>query len=181
MRCFFALWPDDAAADGLHRVAIEAHKGCGGRPMSRDALHLTLAFLGDIPDARLVDAMRVADAIAVAPFELTLDRVGYWKHNRILWAGGVSPGLTFLADSLAGGLRDAGFKLDARPFSPHVTLLRDARCADMECPAWGTHGLPQALSWPVREFVLAESRQSRAGPRYDIVARWPRTPDQVLK
>jgi 2'-5' RNA ligase len=165
-RCFFAVWPDEAAVAGLERIAAEAYGICGGRVMRRDTLHLTLAFLGDLPAARIEDAMRIAGTIAVEPFGLTLDRIGYWRHNRILWAGGVSPRLTFLADTLANGLRSAGFKLDDRPYSPHVTLLRDARCT-------GSPVLPQPVAWPVREFVLAESRQSREGSRYDIVARWP--------
>lgn len=173
-RCFFAIWPDEALADALHALGGAAHAVCGGRLMRRDTLHLTLAFLGDIPDSRVADAMRVADTIVVEPLEWTLDRLGYWKHNRIFWAGGASPRLTSLADELGSGLRGAGFSLDSRSFAAHVTLLRDARCA--EAPV-----LPQALAWPVREFVLAESRPSREGPRYEILARWPPAPGQVLK
>jgi 2'-5' RNA ligase len=173
-RCFFALWPDAALAEALHALGKAAHADCGGRLMRRDTLHLTLAFLGDIPSDRVAAAMRVADAIAVEPFELTLDRLGYWKHNRIIWTGGVSPRLTFLADALAAGLRQAGFSLDSRSFAAHVTLLRDARCA-------GIPLMPQALAWPAREFVLAESAPSREGARYEIVARWPLAPPQVLK
>jgi 2'-5' RNA ligase len=47
-----------------------------------------------------------------------------------------------------------------------MTLLREARCAAV--PA-----LPASVGWPVSEFVLAESRLSREGARYDIVGRWP--------
>jgi 2'-5' RNA ligase len=166
-RCFFAVWPDDSVLESFHRVAAGAQMTCGGRVMRRDTLHLTLAFLGDIPTERVGDARRVADAIAAAPFDLTIDRLGYWRHNRILWAGGaVPPRLTFIADALSVGLRAAGFTLDVRPFAPHVTLLRDAHCAEMPV-------LPQSLAWPVREFVLAESRLSSSGARYEIVGRWP--------
>jgi len=173
-RCFFALWPGEALTADLHALAGAAHAVCGGRLMRRDTLHLTLAFLGDIPDDRVADAMRVAEAVAIEPFELTLDRLGYWKHNRIIWTGGVSPRLTFLADALGTGLREAGFSLDTRAFAAHVTLLRDARCAEVPT-------LAPVLTWPVREFVLAESRQSREGARYEIVARWPLAQPQVLK
>lgn len=135
--------------------------------MRRDTLHLTLAFLGDIPTERVAEARGVADAITTGPFDLTLDGLGYWRHNRILWAGGpVPPRLTFVVDALGDGLRAAGFTLDARPFVPHVTLLRDARCAELP-------GQPQSISWPVRELVLAESRLSSGGARYEIIGRWP--------
>ena len=165
-RCFFAAWPDQAVADRLHLLATDARGNCGGRVMRCDTLHITLVFLGEIPAGRVADARKLADELVLEPFDLTLDRLGYWRHNRILWAGGVSPRLTFLAETLGQALRAADFALDARPFVPHLTLLRDARCVAVP-------PLPEAVTWPVREFVLAESRQSRDGPRYDIVARWP--------
>ena len=134
--------------------------------MRRDTLHVTLAFLGEIPEGRVADACKVADDVAAGPFDLTLDRLGYWQHNRILWAGGVSPRLTFLADELGKGLRAADFALDVRPFVAHLTLLRDARCETAPT-------LSKPIEWPAREFVLAESRLSREGARYEIVGRWP--------
>jgi 2'-5' RNA ligase len=165
-RVFFAIWPDAASAQALHQVARAAGAICGGRVVRRDSLHVTLAFLGDIPAERVAAATRVAYGIAAEAFTLTLDRLGYWRHNRILWAGGVSPRLTFVAAALADGLRAADFALDTRPFVPHMTLLRDAHCA--EPPP-----LPQAIDWSANEFVLAESRLSGDGARYDIVGRWP--------
>lgn len=169
-RCFFALWPDEALAGSLHDLAVAAHGSCGGRLMRRDTLHLTLAFLGEIPAERVAAAMAAADALAgTEAFDLTLDRLGYWQHNRILWAGGVSPGLTFLADTLAARLRAAGFALDTRAFAAHVTLLRDARCAVVPT-------MPAVSAWPVREFVLAESRPNAAGAAYEIIGRWPLAP-----
>jgi 2'-5' RNA ligase len=161
-RVFFAVWPDDASADALHRIAGEAHRTCGGRVMRRDTLHLTLAFLGDLSSDRVSEAVRVADAIVAPQFDLVLDRLGYWRHNRILWAGGVPPPLTFVADTLSERLRAAGFALDARPFVAHMTLLRDTHCDE-------TPMLARPVGWPVREFVLAESRCAR----YDIIGRWP--------
>lgn len=134
--------------------------------MRRDTLHLTLAFLGDLSSDRVAEARRVADAIVAPQFDLVLDRLGYWRHNRILWAGGVSPRLTFVAAALVDGLRAADFALDARPFVPHLTLLRDAYCG--EPPP-----LPPGIGWSVNEFVLAESRLSGDGARYEIVGRWP--------
>ena len=161
-RVFFAVWPDEAAATALHAVAREAQRNSGGRLMRRETLHLTLAFLGEVDAPRLALARRIADGIRMEAFDLVLDQVAYWRHNRILWAGGVSPRLTLLADTLAGELRAAGFRLDARPFAAHVTLLRDAGRAEM--PA-----LAQPVAWPVTEFVLAQSRDGR----YDIIGRWP--------
>jgi len=133
--------------------------------MRRETLHLTLAFLGEVPSVRVADAAAVAGGMVFSPFTLTLDRVDYWKHNRIVWVGGESPELATLAASLGHGLRAAGFRLEARPFVAHMTLLRDARCAEAPAPA-------VQIAWPVSEFTLVESRLAPGGSRYDIVGRW---------
>lgn len=165
-RVFFAVWPDEAAAKTLHRVAREARRACGGRLMKEESLHLTLAFLGALPSEQVDEARRVADTIAAAPFDVSLDHVAYWRHNRILWAGGEIPPLAALAGSLTQGLRAEGFQLDTRPFVAHMTLLRDAGCD--EAPAQ-----PAPVVWRASEFVLAESRTSPEGSYYEIVGRWP--------
>jgi len=36
-----------------------------------------------------------------------------------------------LAARMEAWLRDAGFEMDARPFNPHVTLVRKAECAPL--------------------------------------------------
>ena len=166
-RLFFAVWPDAPAVKYLHEAARDAQRHCGGRLMCRETLHLTLAFLGEVPAARVADATAVADDMSFAPFTLTLDRLDYWKHNRILWAGGESAELAMLATSLGDGLRAAGFRLDARPFVAHLTLLREARC---EAPP-----VADPVAWPVREFTLVESNLAPGGSRYDIIGRWPAT------
>lgn len=166
-RLFFALWPDVAAGEALHDLAQRAQQHCGGRLMARDSLHLTLAFLGDVAAERLAAAVAAADGVPSPGFALNLDRLGYWRHNKVVWAGcdAVSPGLADLAASLAANLRKQGFALDERPFVPHVTLLRKAGSA-FDGPAGA------GIGWQVQEFTLVESRLSSAGSRYAILQRW---------
>lgn len=136
--------------------------------MARDSLHLTLAFLGDVAAERLAAAALAAVRVRSPAFALHLDRVGYWRHNKVVWAGcdAMPPALADLAASLAASLRQQGFALDERPFAPHVTLLRKAGSAFDE-PAWS------GVGWPVREFTLVESRLSGSGSRYTVLQRWP--------
>ncbi len=165
-RVFFALWPEVDTGRALHAVGREAQRGCGGRLTAVDTVHQTLAFLGGIPAARVADAEAAAAATVGVPFEWRLDRLGYWKHNHIVWAGGDCEPLEALAAALAERLREAGFELERRPFAGHVTLLRKARCGTV--PA-----LPVPIAWHVREFVLVESHLDAEGARYEIIGRWP--------
>lgn len=138
--------------------------------MHRDTLHLTLAFLGDIPAARVADAMACAAQVRCVPFQFQVDRLGFWHSGRreegMLWAGPVSPPLSFLAQQLAGMLRAGGFQLDERPFAAHITLLRNARCVALPT-------LTDSPVWHATDFVLAESRRSEQGAHYEMMGRWP--------
>lgn len=165
-RVFFAVWPDAAAAARLHEVARANGKVCGGRVMRRDSLHITLAFLGDIPAERLAELKSIAGAVVVQPFDLAVDRLGYWRHNRILWAGADAAPLTALAGQLAARLASAGFRFDPRPFVAHMTLLRDAERA-------GALAMRDPVRWPVTEFLLVRSGLSPAGAHYEAIGRWP--------
>jgi 2'-5' RNA ligase len=135
--------------------------------MAPETLHITLAFLGAVPAQRLPLLCDIAQAIQAEPFELTLDQAGCWGHNRVGWLGAqcVPTALADLAGRLAGALSGAGFALDARAFTPHVTLLRRAQCT-----------APPAIVpivWPVTAFALVASVTEANGARYRILAEWP--------
>lgn len=172
MRLFFALWPPPDLAHRLHEWAAAVRVNAGGRAIKSASIHLTLAFLGEQSPDRCALAAAVASSVAGAspagvPFALDLDAPGYFRHNRIAWVGpsNVADRLSGLAGSLEQALREAGFNLERRAFSPHVTLLRGAR----EPHPWPP--LP-VLSWLVREVVLVESLRDNRGARYAVRERF---------
>jgi 2'-5' RNA ligase len=167
-RLFFALWPGDAAREQLAAWSRELRAACGGRAPRPENLHLTLAFLGQVPRDRVGEIERTAGNVVPRATTLVLDRPGYWKHNRIAWAGASAvPGEL---DRLAGELREAltrsAIAFDAKPFVSHVTLLRDAREPDA-LPALAP------IRWEVEGFVLAGS-SPQPGGRYEILRAWQR-------
>ena len=87
MRLFFALWPPAVTAKALHAWAREAQGATGGRVTQPETIHLTLAFLGEVPDERLDAALAAGRRVRGAPHELPIERARWWKHNRIVWAG----------------------------------------------------------------------------------------------
>jgi RNA 2',3'-cyclic 3'-phosphodiesterase len=153
MRLFFAAWPDAGTAEALWRWARDAQIRARGRVTPPERIHLTLAFLGDA-DPGLAKA--TASALRLPGCTFTVAQARYWAHNRIVWVGPreTPPALSTLAAALG----------EARRYAAHVTLLRDARPAEL--PA------PPALEWPVREFALVRSTPSAAGPSYETLARY---------
>lgn len=167
-RLFFAAWPPPEAQRALGRIAARLANGCGGRALPARNIHLTLAFLGEVARERLPELEAAAAGVTAPPFELRLDHLGYWKHNRVLWAG-VSGGeaqLRSLASGVERALEEKGFRFDRRAYAPHVTLLRNARRA----PA--SPAMP-AVAWPVNGHALVESVPLGRGRLYRVLRRWP--------
>lgn len=167
-RVFFALWPDGPSLDALDALAEAGAVQCGGRRMRRDALHITLAFIGAAAPDRLAALREAAACVRAAPFDLTMDRLGYWPRNRILWVGcsEVPSGQRRLFAQLSEALIAQGFELDPRPHVPHVTLVRNARCTSLP-------SLKMPIRWSVEAFALVESCLQPEGARYQILATWP--------
>lgn len=169
-RLFFALWPDAATQRALGALAQDLKRGCGGRAVPAHNVHLTLAFLGNVERARLPRLEALAAGIRAARFELAVDRVEFWRHNRIVWAGTprCPEALQELVTRLGRELAAEGYRPDERPYVPHITLLRNAR----QPPAVAT--LP-VLVWPVATFALVESAPRERGRVYEVVRTWPLT------
>ena len=165
MRLFFALWPDAAAAEKLAALSQELAALTGGRPVAAAKIHLTLAFLGDLEDSALDPARRAVEGLSHPPLEVVLDQVGSFKGARVAWAGCREPsrGLVDLQSDLETRLRTAGFALDERPYTPHVTLARKATRAIGRRAAGPIH-------WQAKEFALVRSERGKGS--YTTLASW---------
>jgi 2'-5' RNA ligase len=170
MRCFVALWPDEATRVALDQLARSWHKRFArARRMRRANLHLTLAFIGEL-DAAL--AGRLATQLAGQTWPTgawTLDRIGAFDRVRVLWAGcEASTYLDGLAGQVCAILDELQLRYDRKPFVPHVTLLRN-----LPPEAAGVFELLDApIQWQATPPVLL-----RSSPTVDGVQYTPVTPD----
>jgi 2'-5' RNA ligase len=166
MRLFFALWPPADTARALAGWAREAQRETGGRTIDEAKIHLTLAFLGEVPEARMEAARAAGGAVRFERFAFVLDRVGAFRGARVAWAGSAqTPApLAALQSDLAARLRDAGFGIEERPFAPHATLARRTR--RIVPPA-----SIEPIAWPVGAFTLVRSVTGTG--RYEVMEEFP--------
>jgi 2'-5' RNA ligase len=160
----------------LGDIAQAAALSFGGRATRPDTIHLTLAFLGNVPEARLPELSAAAATVSVEQFAISLDRLGFWSHNHLLWAGSRAPAapLDMLASQLHSALAQAGFRVggEGREFIPHVTLVRHVP----DSPASAeSRALPpiEPLHWAGERFVLVRSTLSALGSAYRIIDEFP--------
>jgi 2'-5' RNA ligase len=167
-RLFFALWPAPEVQRALGDVANRAQRECGGRAVPASNIHLTLVFLGNLPRDRISVLETLASSVTGSGFAMSVDRLEYWRHNRILWAGveACPDPLQALVVRMQASLSGAGFRCDRRPYVPHITLLRNARRApaDRHC---------RPIEWPVTAFALVESAPRERGREYQVLRNWP--------
>lgn len=135
----------------------------GGRATPAQSIHLTLEFLGDVEAERVPLLHRIAGEVRGRRFQLTLDRVGSFRRARVAWAGSEKAPhqLIALQADLNARLRENGFALEERPYSPHATLARK-----IERPV--PRARIEAIEWPVTEYALVVS----AAGRYTTLASW---------
>jgi 2'-5' RNA ligase len=149
---------------------------CDGNPTPTEKLHLTLAFLGSVPENRIREitpiAARVALAfqdVARAPIEIELNALDHWRKPEILCAtsNGEPPvHAVALAETLKRMLTENGFAPDLKPFRPHATLARKVRRVTRE------RNMPRVL-WSFRDFHLVESRTAPSGALYSSREIYP--------
>jgi len=166
VRVFFALWPDTAVREALARLASRTLAASRAGVVRPENLHATVVFVGEVAPERRQELCAAARALRPDAFELILDHVGYWRHNRVVFAGTSTPPgvLIEFAARLADALRRAGCPIERRAFVPHVTLARNARDP-------GPITL-EPVVWRPRELALIESQRDGGKVVYQPVDCW---------
>lgn len=162
LRLFFALPCPTKIAAQIDAWRQDQH--FAGKPVPAANLHVTLAFLGQVPESRVQLLQRVPPKLALADlaFDLNLDHLDCWPEGLLHLAPSQPPQtLLKLAWALQQQLKLDGFTLDSRPYRPHLTLARNSRPAE-------TRTVP-SFAWRVDQLHIYHS----AGGQYLSLQRWP--------
>ncbi|MDE3078669.1 MAG: RNA 2',3'-cyclic phosphodiesterase [Paracoccaceae bacterium] len=147
-----------------------------------DGFHLTLAFLGDRPEPELDEAHLALSAIRCPAFEMELRGAALFGGDRprVAYAAvAPAPGLMALHDRVETALRRAGIAIEARRFTPHVTLGRLGgrrdEAARIEAAVAAAAGF-RAGPWRVDRFGLWRSDPGPEGRVYAEMVDYPLMP-----
>jgi RNA 2',3'-cyclic 3'-phosphodiesterase len=139
-------------------------------------LHVTLKFLGNTDAARVSEIAGALQSIrSPQPVSLEFRELGFFPNEqrpKVFWAGLTSsPNLPALAADIDRAMHPFGFPLEARSFTPHLTLAR-----------FDPPGLPSNLggilkqhasdnfgSLSARGFHLIESKLKSTGAEYTTI------------
>ncbi len=180
MRLFIAIEFPDHLRRHLLRMQEILRPIFGGKPVRSEQLHLTLKFLGETPDETLPRLLEQLRRVEMGPIRLTTLGVVCFPPNgpvRIVAAALDDQDLhcAQLQSDIDQAAHTAGFPLEARRWTPHVTLIRvkdrlpaSARTAGIAAVA----KMPR-IEFEPEEFALIQSHLGGGGPTYTTLARFP--------
>jgi RNA 2',3'-cyclic 3'-phosphodiesterase len=168
LRLFLALRLPEAVLDEIERWG--AAELVRGRRVVRGHLHVTLAFLGARPAAELpaiVEALRAA-AARRRRFPLEPTRYRETRSVGMVVLDDPSGEAGRLADDLHGRLEAAQiYRREARPWLPHVTVLRFRERPRLR------PSLPATGLFAPSEAAAYLSRLHPSGARYEVLESVP--------
>jgi RNA 2',3'-cyclic 3'-phosphodiesterase len=171
MRLFAGIELDGTTRDACVRVQDRLRAGgLDARYEPAEKLHVTLAFLGRVDERQSSEVETILDDTAArnAPFELILDKLGAFPHERrprVIWIGSRTQGAPFrtLATALRERYAAMGFSFEDDVVA-HVTIAR--------VKGGSTRPLPMldvaAMQLRVGALALFESLPDKQTTRYVV-------------
>jgi len=185
MRCFVAIdIPNEIRAElaDLQKDLagrVDVHRG-DAKWVEPEGMHLTLKFLGEVPDSQVVDVCNIVRDVAARhrPFDLPVGQVGSFggRSARVLWVGaGLDcPELLALQEDLENEFDLAGWPKEGRQFSGHLTLcrIRNVKAGEKLGRAAGEYGDYDLGVVRATEVCVYESQLRPEGPIYTRMGRF---------
>jgi 2'-5' RNA ligase len=147
-----------------------------------ESLHLTVRFLGEHPEERVVPLrLELERAMEREPAGIHLRLVGAGAfpapgRARVLWVGvEANPAVNRLYQSVERACAVAGFGSETRPAVPHVTVGRVRRTARLDGAAASAAlaAVRLACEFELRTVDLMQSELTSAGARHTVLAAIP--------
>lgn len=167
LRLFLAL---ELPSDVSEALAAWSYRFLDGGGRRIESFHVTLAFLGARPRSELepiISALREASS-ETASFELEPLRYRETRSVGMLVLGDESGAATRLAVALQSRLERLGvYRREARPWLPHVTVLRFRERPRLDPPS------PAIARFAPSGAAAFLSRLRPTGARYEVLESYP--------
>jgi 2'-5' RNA ligase len=180
MRLFIAFDPGEEILGRIEEARARVRgRAARAKWVRAEGMHVTLVFLGEVPDAGEVVERARAVASRHAPMTLRFEGAGCFggRKARVLWVGvgGEVEALCAVQKELSTALADLGQGPEDRAYSPHLTLARAGEARGEPGFAEIAKELGGELFGEIvlREIVVYRSELSREGAKYTAVARLP--------
>jgi len=177
IRCFVAVELPSSMREEIGRLQNSIATN-GLRLVKPELVHVTIKFLGDVPQENVGQVAEALGRVKAAPFPVRVKGMGAFPGRavRVVWMG-LEGNFQELYEKVEQALNPLGFAPEARGFSPHVTLGRVARpSAEMNRQLGAriaNFSSSDLGSFTVDRFYLKKSTLTSGGPIYEDLAGFP--------
>ena len=181
MRLFVALELSDSVRAAVRELIGRLQRARADvRWVRPEGMHLTLKFIGEVPEDRL-ELIRAALGGVASPKPVTLEfrELGYFpseRRPRVLWAGiQASDNLAELAAQIESALEPLGIEGENRDYVPHLTLgrFKSPKRVDNLQEEIAALASTEFGRIETGEFYLFQSKLSPAGAQYTKLHAFP--------
>ena len=143
-----------------------------GKLIKPEQLHLTLQFIGDVPEEKVPSLKQALQSISMPSFKACLGSLGVFPaqdHIRIIWLDLKSKELNALAQKVHNVLQPL-VDLEDRPFLSHITIARVKKVKNIETLHDYLNTIEvEPLCFTINSFILKESTLLPSGPEYSDI------------
>lgn len=169
MRLFIALDFNELRMD-LNDVQSSIDKSLANLK-EVSTFHLTLKFLGDVPENKVDLIKDKLREIKIGAFPLSLDKIGVFpteSYIKVVWVGVTPPDKAReLYDEVENALKEFNFKKENK-FHPHLTLARVKFVKDKkQFPKNLKEIVVEQKTIEIKDFRLVKSTLTTEGPLYE--------------
>lgn len=168
-RLFIGVSP--APKDIQRLTSLQQQLLTDGQAVPRANLHMTLAFLGQVPPAATTQLIDKLDQLSAQQklhsFSVCLNALTLWQKAKALCLVGPldDPHLAALQQECQQVATSLGLHHQQHPFTPHITLFRKAKQF--------TPLAVEPITLNANTLHLYQSVSDNAGVHYPIIQSWP--------
>lgn len=176
IRCFIAIDFSDDVIKEVARVQEEVSKiKFKGKLTELENLHLTLKFLGEIPESKVNYVREKLKEIKFVEFDGKLGEIGVFNirgNPKIVWIKIEGKEVWDLQKKVDSKMVEAGFKLEER-FMSHLTIARLKYVDNKKDFAERIKSIGvKSVGFKVKGFKLMRSELKMLGPVYSCIEEY---------
>jgi len=176
MRTFVAIdLPAHVKSEIFHEVENLRKQGyLVGTFTAKDNFHLTLKFLGDVPEEKIEEIKKKLSEIKFKKFSAKIGKIGFFPNEnfiKIIWVGFDSAEVEKIQKMIEEKLKE--FPSAFEKFSSHITLVRVKGTKKRKELKEHLDKINfRKLDFEVGEFVLMKSEVRQEGPTYKVLEKY---------
>ena len=171
MRLFIAINFDEDTKQQLLAVQSRLRESARGNFSRPENLHLTLAFLGELSPDCIPELQQTMVETGMKSLTFSFTHIGrfHWREGDLWWIGlEKNSQLEELQGQLCQKLKNKGFSVDSKKFTPHITLARQVHLTG---PLEENLLLPASFPTKVRTMSLMVSERVNGKLTYTEIGR----------